>query len=51
MIIDRFITPLVLIVVGFGVLIYDALRIAGFMSPTSRVLRRVRATHGERLGN
>ena len=45
MIINRLTAPLILIAVGFAVLVYGALRGAGFMSPTARVLRRVRASH------
>ena len=45
MIINRIITPLVLAILGFGILVHDALQRAGFMSSTSRVLRRVRMGH------
>jgi len=47
MITNRLTTSLILVVVGVGILLYGAFRKAGFMSSTSRVLRRARAIHRE----
>jgi hypothetical protein len=49
MIINRLTAPLILIVVGLGLLAYNTLKGAGFMNSTSRVLRRARASHAGHL--